>query len=149
MKRSTSKTSNTSDFTTKSFAVSRGIAASIVCLTMIVGTVAQADVRTPIPRDQASDNILLCRSTGGYIVRTPSVVACCNDNTNGSTTCVGCSPDGRRCATYEVISGDRSDIRTRLRQMAAGGGVVAPVPGASSSGTFGNLLQVRPVFISR
>jgi hypothetical protein len=35
--------------------------------------------RTPIPRDQASDGILLCKSGGGEVVRTPSVVACCNE----------------------------------------------------------------------
>jgi hypothetical protein len=82
---------------------------------------ALAATRTPISRDQASDNILLCKAGGGEIVRTPSVVACCNEQSDGTTICVGCAPDGSHCANYAVRTGPKGSLRRSLTARAAAG----------------------------
>lgn len=120
----------------------------VFALMLVLGGVvfsseAFAAKRTPIPRDQASDNITLCKGTGGFIVRTPSMVACCNENSDGTTTCVGCSPDGKRCANYKVRTGSKGDVRRSLmKQAPADTNVVAP--GAPS-----NLVFKKPVLSLR
>jgi hypothetical protein len=108
--------------------LSRIIVAAILFLGMgALSSEVFAATRTPIPRKQASDNILLCRATGGEIIRTPSVVACCNENSDGTTTCVGCAPDGTHCANYSVRTGNKSSLRRLLMQSAPSSGkITAP-----------------------
>ncbi len=105
----------------------------------LTGEWAQAASRKPIPRSQASDNILLCKANGGFVVRTPSVVACCNEQSDGRHICVGCSPDGKRCANYSLRADNRSQIRRALSATShASGGKVAPRKGKSQRGASSN-----------
>ncbi len=105
------------------------LAASVFLGLVAVSSAAFAATRTPIPRNQASDNILLCEAAGGEIIRTPSVVACCNENSDGSTSCVGCAYDGTHCANYEVRAGNKMSLRRALMGLAPSrGNVIAPEP---------------------
>ena len=110
-----------------------GIALAITLLLMFVAASSEAlaATRTPISRDQASDNILLCKAGGGEIVRTPSVVACCNEQPDGTTICVGCAPDGSHCANYAVRTGPKGSLRRLLLERSPASGAVT-APGTSS-----------------
>jgi|GEM_PF-2230569 len=112
----------------KSFDLPRHVLAATILLGVAAaGSEAFAAKRTPISRDQASDNILLCKAGGGEIVRTPSVVACCNEQSDGRTICVGCAPDGTHCANYAVRTGPKSSLRRSLTELSPlSGAVTAP-----------------------
>lgn len=114
----------------------RGLACVALTAILLLGLAAEsseaiAATRTPISRDQASDNILLCKAGGGEIVRTPSVVACCNEQSDGTTICVGCAPDGSHCANYAVRTGPKGSLRRLLLEQSPASGAVT-APGASS-----------------
>jgi hypothetical protein len=105
--------------------LSRIILAAIPFLVFLaIAGQASAANRTPIPRDQASDGILLCKAGGGEVVRTPSVVACCNEQRDGSTICIGCAPDGTRCAKYAVRKGNKTSLRRSLMDLSPSSGIV-------------------------
>jgi hypothetical protein len=124
-----------------SLGLSRLILATIPLLVLVaLGSEVFAASRTPIPRDQASDGILLCKSGGGEVVRTPSVVACCNEQRDGSTICIGCAPDGTHCAKYAVRKGNKTSLRRSLLDMSPSGSVVtAPKSSKSRTNTLKNL----------
>lgn len=114
----------------------RGLACVALTAILLLGFAAKsieaiAATRTPITRDQASDNILLCKAGGGEIVRTPSVVACCNEQSDGTTICVGCAPDGSHCANYAVRTGLKNSLRRLLLERSPSSGAVT-APGTSS-----------------
>jgi len=123
--------------------------------TLAISSEAFSATRTPISRDQASDNIALCEATGGFVVRTPSVVACCNENRDGSTTCVGCSHSGDDCANYSFRSGGGRSIGQFLKQSApTTGGVLAPKATTrkapkSKTNRLKNPLQIGPAKIKK
>jgi hypothetical protein len=124
-----------------SLGLSRLILATIPLLVLVaLGSEVFAASRTPIPRDQASDGILLCKSGGGEVVRTPSVVACCNEQRDGSTICIGCAPDGTHCANYAVRTGPKGSLRRSLmEQSPSTGAVTAPKSSRSPAKTKKNL----------
>ena len=123
----------------------RGLACVALTAILLLGLAAEsseafAATRTPISRDQASDNILLCKAGGGEIVRTPSVVACCNEQPDGTTICVGCAPDGSHCANYAVRTGPKGSLRRSLmEQSPSTGAVTAPKSSRSPAKTRKNL----------
>lgn len=100
------------------------LAAGLLLMFVAASSEAFAAKRTPISRDQASDNILLCKAGGGEIVRTPSVVACCNEQSDGTTICVGCAPDGTHCANYAVRTGPKGSLRRLLMERSPSSGAV-------------------------
>ena len=124
---------------------STGLSGIVLAITLLLIFVAAssealAATRTPISRDQASDNILLCKAGGGEIVRTPSVVACCNEQSDGTTICVGCAPDGSHCANYAVRTGPKGSLRRSLmEQSPSTGAVTAPKSSRSPAKTKKNL----------
>ncbi|MEP3048652.1 MAG: hypothetical protein ABJL55_15050 [Roseibium sp.] len=89
--------------------------------------------RKQIPRDQASDNILICKNGGGEVVRTPTVVACCTENADLTMSCVGCTTDGRTCSHFEARSGSAADIRRALKGNAPANSNAAPNSSAPAS----------------
>ena len=105
------------DFIMNTFTL--GAALSVGLIFLAHNALAADNTRTPIGRDQASDNTFLCRNTGGFIVRTPTVVACCIEESDGSYSCTGCHHDGTHCANYSVITGSKNDLRRSLMTLKA------------------------------
>jgi putative hemolysin len=91
-------------------------------------------------RDQASDNILLCKAGGGEIVEHPALWPAAMSSRDGTTICVGCAPDGSHCAKYAVRKGPKTSLRRSLMELSPStGAVTAPKSSRSPAKTKKNL----------